>query len=135
MTPTTPTNDDPALFAAVAEAWPRLPLGIQQAFAALIVNAAGQQSGPARHTRHRHYSADEIQGLRMKIPAILAESSTLPNRIIAERLAVPISSFKAMGLHKFTRQVLAGIANTSPHSASCGYDGARADQEGNDEAE
>ena len=127
MESATPSLNGDSLLAAVNECWQRLPPGIQQAFAALIVNAAGQQSGPARRTRHRVFTPDQITALRARTAACVAESPTAPNRLIAARLGISLSSFKNLKLNHFARQALA--ASTAPVSASNGYGGERADDE------
>ncbi len=96
--------------------WDRLPPPVQSAFALAIACSAGQQTGLVKpRRRYRHYSPGEITSLRARIVGILATSPTLPNKLIAERLGVPFSSYKSLKLSRFARQALA--ASARPHSA------------------
>lgn len=131
MTPTTPPNDDPALFAAVAEAWPRLPAGIQQGFAVAIIHAADKQSGAVRRTRHRVYTDTEITALRARTAACVAESPTAPNRMIAASLGISLSTYKRLHLNRTAKSCLA--MSVAPLSASRGSGGERADDIGKTE--
>jgi hypothetical protein len=112
-------NADPLLQAVIA-AWSRLPPDVQQAFAAAIIHAAGQ-TGPARRTRHRVFTPDQITALRARTAACVAECPTAPNRMIASRIGISLSTYKRLHLNQTARSCLA--MSTAPLSASRGYGG------------
>jgi hypothetical protein len=125
------TADDP-LLQAIQECWPRLPAGIREAIAAMTVHCADRSDQPARRTRHRVYTSDQIMTLKAKITAVVSESPTLPHRMIAARIGIALSTYRHLRLHVTANQFLAEIA--APRSATLGYGGPRAGDE-NDQAE
>ena len=124
---------DPGVtFDTLRPAWEKLPAAMQDGIARTILAAAGVQSAPAQpRRRHRRYDDAEVTSLRAQLLGILALSPTLPNRALAERLEVPLSTFKSLKLNRFARQALAEAA--LPHSATFGYQGPRADEDESDD--
>lgn len=123
MVTSTSNNDDP-LLQAIQECWPRLPAGIREAIAATVVYAADKSDQPARRTRHRKFTSDEITALRAKTAACIAESPTISNRLIAAQIGIALSTYKLLRLHVFVRQTL--IESAEPRSATRGFGGERA---------
>jgi|GEM_PF-3689314 len=101
--------------------WDRLTPAMQTAILATILAAAGQAADPPRRTRHRQFSDSEINGLRGRVTTLLCESPSMPNRVIAERLGISLSTYKNLNLHRFARAAFA--LATAPKSASNGYGG------------
>ena len=130
MNPATPA-DGRVTFDTLRPAWEKLPPAMQDGIARTIMAAAGQQDALARpRRRHRHYDAAELTALRAQLIAILAVSPSLPNRVIAARLGLALSTFKSLKLNRFARQ--ATLASAMPHSATFGYQGPRADEDQGD---
>ncbi len=77
--------------------------------------------------RRRHYSDAEVTAFRARIVTMLVEHPSLSNSLLAQRLGIPLSSFKVLRLNIFARRCLA--EGTNPHSAT-DRDGRRA-SEGN----
>ena len=100
--------------------WPRLQPDDRAALLRLASSAAGASAPASPRRRHRHFSPGEIQGLKLRLAAMLAESPSLPNRALALQLGVPLSTFKVLGLHRWARITLQSMA-TAPRSAVNGY--------------
>lgn len=106
------------------DAWQRLPDERRKLYTALILGDAGISQKPKRE-RHAAYTPEQITAMRSRAAILVSESPSMPNSEIAERLNMPLSTYKRLGIHKFIRQCF----TTAPQFASRGYGGESASDE------